>query len=127
MKRSSTTPEGYRVIGIRHVLKKLKDRGQVERDTFYADEAADDIDRKLTKTALRWYKVGAVRGALVTLEEIRNGTIVLKSGSAKQLTTKLSKLPWPKKKLNVKIGKRIVPVSLKQFKIKIVDDLGFSK
>jgi hypothetical protein len=124
MRRSVITPAGNRVIGIRHVLKQLKDRAQVDRDTLYPDDAADDIDRRLIQKAMIWYKIGAVRGALVALEEVRKGTISLQGNV---LATKLSKLPWQKKSLNVKIGKRKIRVDLDKFRLGLVDDLGFSK
>ncbi len=124
MARPTTTHAGSRVIGIRYVLKQLKDRAQVDHDTLYPDDAADDIDRRLVKKALIWYKIGAVRGALVTLEEVRKGKISLKGNV---LTTKLSRLPWPKKRLNVRIGKRTVGVSLRKFSVGLIDDLGLSK
>ena len=124
MMRSATTPAGNRVIGIRHVLKRLKDRTHVDRDTLYPDDAADDIDRRLTQKALIWYKIGAIRGALVTLEEVRKGSILLQGNI---LTTKLSKLPWRKKTLNVRIGRRTVRVRLAKFRVGLIEDLGFSK
>jgi len=124
MKRSSTSPEGYRVIGIRYALKKLKNRGHVEQDTLYPDDAADDIDHRITKAAMRWYKIGVVRGAMVALEEVRKGTI---QANANQLRTQLSTMRWPKKRLNVRIGKRKVAVNLKGFKLRVIDDLGFER
>ncbi|HEY2823116.1 MAG TPA: hypothetical protein VGJ06_18880 [Candidatus Acidoferrum sp.] len=80
----------HRVIGIRHVLRRLKKAGLVEKDSLYAQEAISNIQDKVLARAVSWYKIGARRGALVILEP-------------REIIAKVDSVRW-RKKLRVKVG-----------------------
>ena len=68
-----TTKKGHRVIGIRHTLKQFKDAGLVEDEHHYPEEGVDDVQGRIVQTAIRFYKIGARRGAIEAHEAIISG------------------------------------------------------
>ena len=70
--------EKHRVIGIRHVLRHLKDAGLVEEDSLYAREAVADVQDEILVRATAWYKIGAKRGALEILEALLDGKLTVR-------------------------------------------------
>jgi hypothetical protein len=121
------TPAGHRTIGIRHVLKRLKRRGLIDSDILYPDDAARDIEDRLITKARQWYRLGALRGAVVALDAILQGRIgVEQRPKGRTLVGNTSKLLWPKRTIRVSIGKRKVKVQLPDFDVDMVKDLGFT-
>ncbi|MFZ0959884.1 MAG: hypothetical protein WAO35_03190 [Terriglobia bacterium] len=116
----------HRVIGIRHVLRAFKKEGLVESDSLYAQEGVEDVQDQISNTALRWYKKGARRGALVLMGAILRGDVTVRqSKSGAVLETMLDTLPWPKKRIRVLAGRKKITKDLAGFGLEVVKDLEF--
>ncbi|NDU91420.1 MAG: hypothetical protein G3I10_02185 [Ferrovum sp.] len=96
----------HRVIGIRHVLRRLKKAGLVEEESLYANEAVEDVQNRVLAKVLTWYKIGARRGALVVLDAILDGKLTVRErrDGSREVIAKVKDLRW-RKKLRVKVGK----------------------
>ena len=116
----------HRVIGIRHVLRKMKDAGLVEEETLYADQAVADVQTDLLRKAGAWYNVGARRGALEVLDALLDGRIELKRNKdgSKEVVANVGAITW-KKRLNVIVGTRKIAVPSRTYKLNVKDDLDF--
>ena len=119
------TGRKHRTIGIRHVLRKMKDAGLVDEESLYSNEAVANVQDELTKKAATWYKVGARRGALEVLDAILDGrlTVKRKADGTKEIVANVDAITW-KKRLNVTVGTSKNPVSSRTYKLKI-EDLDF--
>jgi hypothetical protein len=95
----------HRVIGIRHVLRRLKKAGLVEKDSLHAQEAVFNIQDKVLSRAVNWYKIGARRGALVILKAFLDGNLIVwrKTDGAREIIANVDAVRW-RKKLRVKVG-----------------------
>ncbi|MBZ5554565.1 MAG: hypothetical protein LAO21_17750 [Acidobacteriia bacterium] len=118
----------HRVIGIRSALKAFKKEGLLEHDTLYPDDAVEKTQEQLTRTALRWYKIGARRGARVVLAHFLKSKItVTVDGRHATLETELDALPWPKKTIRIRVGKRHLVRAVGKFELEVIKDLGFKR
>ena len=125
-KAKMITSAGHRVIGIRHTLRQFKKKGLIDEDDLYPREAVEDVQDRLEETAVRWYKKGCRRGAIVALEQILKSSIVVeKDGKRLSLSTDLSEIKWPIKTVKIRIGNKLRKVSLQGFALDIEDDLDF--
>ena len=95
----------HRVIGIRHVLRQLKNAGLVEEDRLYPSEAVADVQDEVVSRAVTWYRIGARRGALQILEAFLDGkfTVRKKSDGSREIVAKVDAVQWHKK-LKVRVG-----------------------
>lgn len=95
----------HRVIGIRHVLRKLKDAGLVEQDSLYAREAVADIQDEFLSRARTWYMIGARRGAREVLEAFLGGkfTVRRSADGSREIHATADTVRW-RKKLKVRVG-----------------------
>jgi hypothetical protein len=100
----------------------MKDAGLVENDRRYPNKAVADIKDEIEATAVRWYKIGAKRGALVVLEAILNGEFVIESDKDGNLeiSTRLNEIFW-RKPLNVTVGNEKRKVSKRKYKLTLKD------
>ena len=116
----------HRVIGIRHTLKAFKDDGLLDDDTLYPDDAVDEIKDDMLRLARKWYRIGAKRGALETLEAFLNGDFeITKSKRGKiEIIANKDELSW-KRGLNVTVGNEKKHIESRKYKLKIEKDLGF--
>ncbi len=116
----------HRVIGIRHALRVFKKEGLVESDSLYAQEGVEDVQDQISNTALRWYKKGARRGALVLMRAILRGDVAVRpSGSGTVLETMLDTIAWPKKRIRVRAGRKMITKDLAGFGLEVIKDLEF--
>lgn len=116
----------HRVIGIRHSLKALKKEGLVEQDVLFPSEAVEDMREQIVDAALRWYKIGARRGARVLIKAILDGGVtVQKKGRRYILETDLDAIPWTKKRIKVRAGFRKISKELDGFELRTIEDLDF--
>lgn len=115
----------HRVIGIRHTLKAFKDDGLIDDDTFYPDEAVDEIKDEILIKARKWYKIGAKRGALELLDSIIDGNFEVKKGKngKTQIVSHVDEITW-NRSLNVTVGDEKKKIKKKKYKLTI-EDLGF--
>ena len=115
-----TTDAGNRVIGIRHVLRKLKDEGLVDEDSLYADEAVEDIRQEAVAIARRWYGIGARRGVNELLDAIERGDVVVEydgenAGTALFSIPKAGLVWW--RSLSVTVGAEKIRVKRKKYRV----------
>ena len=115
----------HRIIGIRYVLREMKDAGLVEEESLYPSDAISNVQDELTKKALTWYEVGARRGALEILDAILDGklTVECDSNGAKEIIAATKAITW-KKRLNVTTGASKTSIPSRTYTLKI-EDLGF--
>jgi hypothetical protein len=112
----------HRVIGIRHVLRKFKKAGLVEKESQYADEAVADLQDEITKKAVEWYKVGAKRGAKQILGAFFSGDLKVrrKADGTAEIVAKVDALTW-EKRLTVSTGTSKSQVPTKTYKLDLGD------
>lgn len=118
--------EEHRVIGIRHALKAFKDDGLLDDDTFYPDDAVNEIKDDMLRLARKWYRIGARRGALETIEAFLNGDLEIKRkkrGGIEIIANK-AELSWSRG-LNVTVGAEKKRIKKRKYKLEIKKDLGF--
>lgn len=126
MRSMNDDTQKHSVIGIRHVLKVFKKEGLVESDSFYSHEAVEDVQDQIGDTALRWYKKGARRGALALIKSILRGDVAVRQqGGGAVLETIFDTIPWPKKRIKVRAGRKKLTKDLNGFALRVVEDLGF--
>jgi hypothetical protein len=126
MKKHEKKLEEHRVIGIRHALRAFKEDGLLDDDTYYPDDAVNEIKDDMLRLARQWYKIGARRGALATLEALEKGDIEItktKNGEIEIVANK-SELSWSRS-LNVTVGTEKKQVSIRKYKLRMKNDLGF--
>jgi hypothetical protein len=118
--------EEHRVIGIRHALKAFKEDGLLDDDTYYPDDAVNEIKDDMLRLARQWYKIGARRGALVMLEALERGDIEIAKtiNGAIETVAKKTELSWSRS-LNVTVGTEKKQVSIRTYKLRMKNDLGF--
>lgn len=115
-----------RVIGIRHTLKAFKDDGLLDDDTFYPDDAIDEIKDDMLRIAKKWYRIGARRGTLELLEAFFNGDFEIrtkKNGRIEIIANK-DAVSW-KRGLNVTVGNERRHLKRRKYSLNIKKDLGF--
>lgn len=117
--------EKHRVIGIRHVLRQLKNAGLIEEDSFYGNEAVADVRSKVLSRAVIWYKIGARRGALEILEAFLDGNFKVrkKADGSREIVAKVDIVQW-EKRLKVTIGRHKHSVEKKTYRL-TTEELGF--
>lgn len=116
----------HRVIGIRHTLKAFKDDGLIDDDTMYPDDAVDEIKDEILLIARKWYKIGAKRGSLETLDAFLEGKFEIgktKRGKV-EIIANIDELSW-KRGLNVTVGGEKKHIDSCTHKIRIKKDLQF--
>jgi hypothetical protein len=108
----------HRVIGIRHVLRHLKNAGLIEKDALYASEAVEDVQDEVLSRAVAWYRIGAKRGALEVLEAFLNGNFTVRKlgDGSREIIAKIAAVEWHKS-LNVKVGSRSRTVKKTTYKL----------
>jgi hypothetical protein len=119
--------EKHRVIGIRHALKAFKDDGLLDDDTFYPDDAVNEIKDDMLQLARKWYRIGARRGALETLGAFLIGDIEIrknKKGGIEIIANKTD-LSW-RRGLNVTIGAEKKHIKRHKYKLGMKSDLGLN-
>jgi len=120
------TLQEHRVIGIMHSLKAFKDDGLIDDDTMYPDDAVDEIKDEMLKIARKWYKLGAKRGSLETLNAFLEGKFQIgKSKKGKvEIIANVDRLTWSRR-LNVTVGGEKKHIDSCTYKLKIKEDLEF--
>jgi hypothetical protein len=115
----------HRVIGIRHVLRKLKDAGLAEEDSLYAIDAVQDVQDQVQSRAVAWYKIGARRGALEVLDALLAGRLAVnrKPDGSTEIVAEVKKIEW-RRKLKVKVGTDTRTVKERTYRLTL-EDLGF--
>jgi hypothetical protein len=102
----------HRVIGIRHALKRLKKAGLIEEEILFPDDAVDNLQNEILSVAKKWYKIGAKRGALETLEAFLDRKFAVRTSKAgkTEIIAHTNSLKW-KRRLSVTVGndKREIP------------------
>lgn len=118
----SVTGAGYRVIGIRHALKKFKSAGLVEQDSLYPQQAVQDVQSEILSAAKRWYKIGARRGALQTLEAFLDGDfeVRINKDGKREIIAKKESVLW-NKRLNVTVGGSKQQVQKRKYELTLQD------
>lgn len=126
MNEYEQTLKKHRVIGIRHTLKTFKDDGLLDDDTMYPDDAVDEIKDDMLRLARKWYKIGAKRGALETLEAFLDGKFEVnkKKNGEIEIIANMDELSW-KRGLNVTVGSEKKHINSRKYKLKIKKDLKF--
>ena len=126
MNEYEQTLKKHRVIGIRHALKTFKDDGLLDDDTLYPDDAVDEIKDDMLRLARKWYKIGAKRGALETLEAFLDGKFKVnkKNNGEIEIIANIDELSW-KRGLNVTIGSEKKHIKTRKYKLRIKKDLKF--
>lgn len=121
----SDTLKEHRVIGIRHVLKKMKDAGLVDDDRLYPNEAIDDVQDEIEKTARRWYKIGARRGALALIDALLDGKfeVTVDKNGQRTLVAHVNSVEW-EKSLIVSVGNSKRQIKKKKYQLTL-NDLEF--
>ena len=116
---------GYRVIGIRHTLRKLKSAGLVDGDSLYAAQAVGDVQGEMMAVAERWYQVGARRGAREILTAILDGDFEVQTGKSgkREIVASVQVVTWIKS-LKVSVGNKKMRVLKRTYKLTL-KDLGF--
>ena len=117
----------HRVIGIRHTLKAFKDDGLLDDDTFYPDDAVNEIKDDMLRLAQKWYRIGARRGALETLGGFLSGEMEIrkkKKGGIEIIANK-NYLSW-RRGLNVTIGAEEKHIKRHKYKLGMKSDLGLN-
>jgi hypothetical protein len=116
----------HRVIGIRHALKAFKDDGLLDDDTFYPDDAVDEIKDDMLRIARKWYRIGARRGALELLEAFLNGDFEIrtKKNGGIEIVANKDAVSWHRG-LNVTVGNEKRHLERRKYSLKIKNDLGF--
>jgi|ERR1700676_1095484 hypothetical protein len=115
----------HRVIGIRHALKRLKKAGLIEEEILFPDDAVDNLQNEILSVARKWYKIGAKRGALETLDAFLDRQFALQTSKTGkiEILARMSSVKW-ERRLNVTVGnaKQRVPKHLYKLTLQ---DLGF--
>ena len=125
MKAYDKKLEEHRVIGIRHALKAFKDDGLLDDDTFYPDDAVDEIKDDMLRLARKWYRIGARRGALEILESFLNGDLEMrKKKQGIEIIANKSELSW-KRGLNVTVGTEKKRIKKRKYRLQVKRDLDF--
>ena len=118
----------HRVIGIRHTLKAFKKEGLVEEDAVYPDEGVEDVQEQIAAAAVRWYKIGARRGAKVLVKAILDRKVRIQTGGRRPvLETSLDAIQWPKKRIRVRVGHQTIRRKLDGFELRLIEDLEFKE
>ena len=114
-----------RIIGIHHVLRKMKDAGLVEEESLYAAQAVSNVQDELEKKAATWYQIGARRGGLEVLKAILEGQLTVELGSdgTKEIVAHVNEIAW-KKRLNISTGINKKSTPSKTYKL-TTEDLEF--
>ncbi len=121
------TASESRIIGIRHALKRLKGHDLVEEDTYYPDDAVDDIQSLIAEVGRRWYLIGARRGAKIILAEALAGRLAIEASAAGvDIEATRGRIPWPQSEIRVRCGREKRAVSMKSSFLELVE-LGFTK
>lgn len=115
-----------RVIGIRHALRAFKNDGLLDDDTFYPDDAVDEIKDDMLWIARKWYRIGARRGAVELLDAFLNGDFEVKTKKNGKIEIVANKdaISW-KRGLNVSVGNEKRHLKRRKYSLKIKKDLGF--
>ena len=122
----SDTLKEHRVIGIQHVLKEMKNAGLVDDDSLYPNEAIDDVQDEIEKTALRWYKIGARRGASVMIDAFVDGKFEVTvekdqtGGELIGLVAHVDSVEW-EKSLTVSVGNNKRIIEKKKYQLTLND------
>ncbi len=121
------TKSEHRVIGIRHTLKKFKEEGLLDEDTYYPEDAADELKDEMERLALKWYFIGARRGADEAIDSFLDGDLEVERDDDGDLrvVAHIDRLEW-KKRLTVTTGNTKRRIRRTRFRISI-DRLGFEK
>lgn len=116
-----TTEAGHRVIGIRHTLKRFKEDGLVDDGHNYPEEAVEDVKDEILRTAIRFYRIGARRGAIEAFEAILRGDFnVEERDGRREITANVDNIAWTRG-LTVKVGNRRRRVKRRRYKLPIED------
>lgn len=115
----------HRIIGIRHTLKTFKGDGLIDDETYYPNDAVDEVKDGIVEKSQKWYKIGARRGALEALEAIIQGGIKVKKkkDGTYELIAYVDALEW-ERELKVKVGNQKKKIKKKKYKLSI-RSLGF--
>ena len=114
------SPAAYRVIGIKHTLRRLKKAGLVDEDSNYPDEAVYDIQNGAKITATKWYKVGAKRGGIEVLNAILRGEleVVKNKEGGVEIISHTNSIQWTKS-LKIRLGHETIKTDSKQYKLTV--------
>ena len=115
-----TTDEGNRVIGIRYALRKLKDEGLVDEDSFYPDQAVEDIQGEAVAIATKWYQIGARRCVNELPDAIERGDVLVeydsRDGGGARFFIPKPGLAW-RRRLRVKVGTETIRVKRREYRV----------
>ncbi len=115
----------HRIIGIRYTLKPLKQKGLVEDDTMYPNEAVEEVQDEMLRLAQRWYRIGARRGATQVLDALLQGHFYVREDNDGNLEViaKRKQVSW-ERGLRVRVGHKKNRISKRRYTIRI-EELGF--
>ena len=115
----------HRIIGIRYTLKPLKQKGLVEDDTMYPNEAVEEVQDEMLRLAQRWYRIGARRGTTEFLDALLQGDFYVREDNDGNLEViaKKKQISW-ERGLRVRVGQKRKRISKRRYIIRI-EDLGF--
>lgn len=66
----------HRVIGIRHALKELKDKGLISDEIMFPADASEQLIELIITTALQFYELGAQTGVSKAIDYFMDGKLV---------------------------------------------------
>ena len=116
-----TTEAGNRVIGIRHALKVFKEGGLVDNEHNYPEEAVEDVQDEILRTAVAYYRIGAKRGAIEAFDAILRGEFdVGERDGDRVVTANVKSISW-KRGLKVRVGNQDSKVGRRRYKLPIGD------
>jgi len=114
----------HRVIGIRHSLKKFKDAGLVEDESYYPSEAVENVQDEVLAVAQTWYEIGAKRGAIETINAFLDGKFKVNSNTNGELEviaqTKTQTVSWSKR-LKVTVGNEKKLIQKQKYQLTLKD------
>ena len=112
----------HRIIGIRHALKSFKKDSLIDDETMYPEDAVEDVKDELLRTAKKWYRIGARRGAIEMIEAILDRRFELrelKKGSL-EIVAKTKYISW-ERRLTVRTGDSKKRLPKKKYRLTIKD------
>jgi len=112
----------HRVIGIRHSLKKFKDAGLVEDESYYPSEAVENVQDEILAVAQAWYEIGAKRGAIEIINAILDGEFEVNSNANGELEiiAHAKSVSWSKR-LRVTVGNEKKIIQKQKYRLTLKD------
>lgn len=87
--------EQHRVIGIRHALKELKNKGLIEPEINFPKDASEELVELIVETALKFYELGAEIGVNKTIDYFIDEKFeTYKRNGKRTVTSNVNSVKW---------------------------------